>query len=660
MVRGTIVWGMVGLAVSVRGAWGEQERVPPAGPPSLAAQVRAAVPRTITPGDLATAKAELATAVSRLDRLLRRSGRDRELGWKTYLHWNELVAVLQSTEPPPAGTVQSLIDRLRANHPGLEMEEFVAVRQALARYAAWHEAAADPQWTGHCRQQLDALASALEAYEQQPSDSDAAITAGRALSWLAEHGQASEAIAAVKAVYGQPNLSGYASARLVAAGIEQPVDEVSPVHDVILGTRIHGHARLVGQASLVLEENPQAADLRIVLTGTAHSSNVGYNGPVTIYSRGNTSVSAYKTIRISAEGLCDDPARACCATRTTIDDICARCGMIERMAWKRAGRQQGQAEAIASQRAAVRVAGQMDRQAEQMLAEQRQRYQDKFRDPLRRRGAFPEELRLSSTPQRIALRVRCEGESLPPQAVHMPALPEGLDLAIRAHESVILNFVQEVLGGYELTDLRLEKLIRDDLQAELPDELRVTLPDGRLDPDKEPWSIQFARELPVRAKFDGGTVWIALRADRFTRGEGEQPGTYKPAITELVEIAASYKVEKTEQGATLRREGDVQVRFPHRPNPEQITVRDSPIVTFIRRKFRSLFKEEFVGQGLTFRGRWQKAGTLHLAEMQADKAWLVLGWTMPPDAPASSAPAGGVASTSPAADGAPSSETSAE
>ena len=629
IVRLVATAGILGLAAVARMPAAAQETPPPPAPSRLVALVKAAAPRAITATELAAAKAKLAGAVSRLDALLRQSGRQREVGWKQYLRWNDLVGLLQSTEPPSAELVDALIDRLRANHAGLEMEEFTAVRDALAEYAVLHEAAADPRFLERCQQELQTLAQALETYTAHPGQGDAALAAGRALHWLARRGQASEAVAAIQSEYAQPNLTGYVSARLAAAGIEQPVDEVSPVQDLILGTRIHGTARMVGHTSLVLDDNPRAAGLRIMLTGTAHSSNVGYNGPVTIYSRGTTSVSASKAIEVSAEGLSEAPAHACCVTRTTIDDICARCGMIERMAWKRAGKQQGRAEAIASEHAAARVAGQMDRQAGTLLAEQRERYEEKFRDPLRRRGAFPEEMVLSSTPQQIGLRVRCEGQALAAPAAAMANLPAGHDLAVRAHESVIINFAQDVLGGYELTDLRLEKLIRDDLKAELPDELRVTLPSGQLDPDKEPWSIQFARELPIRAKFDGGTVWLAIRADRFTRGEGDQPGTYKPAITELVEISATYRIEKTEQGATLRRDGDVQVRFLSRANPDQITVRDSPIVTFIRRKFRSLFKEEFVGQGLTFQGRWQRAGTLKLAQVEADRAWLVLGWTMP-------------------------------
>ena len=59
-----------------------------------------------------------------------------------------------------------------------------------------------------------------------------------------------------------------------------------------------------------------------------------------------------------------------------------------------------------------------------------------------------------------------------------------------------------------------------------------------------------------------------------------------------------------------------------------MNLRDRPIVTFIQRKFRSLFKEEFVGEGLKFKGDWAKAGTLTLDEIGSDAAWLRLGWQM--------------------------------
>jgi hypothetical protein len=262
------------------------------------------------------------------------------------------------------------------------------------------------------------------------------------------------------------------------------------------------------------------------------------------------------------------------------------------------------------------------------IADANERYQ-KLSRQLLRRGQFPEELTFSSTPDRIQARVLQVG----PEYLGAPDEPPGFsneqDLAVRAHESSVINYAAGLLGGVELTDLRLEKLIRDELKEEVPEELQVTRPDGTLDPDKEPWSIIFARELPVRVRFNGGRLGIALRADGFTRGEGEEPGKYRPAITELVEIAANYTIERTDVGATLRRDGDVQVRFPNRNNPDQITVRDSPIVTFMRRKFRSLFQEEFIGQGLMLKPPFDRAGTLRLSELNVDGGWLVLGWQMP-------------------------------
>jgi hypothetical protein len=540
------------------------------------------------------AKAELAAALRGLDRFLQTGAAHKAVGWKRYVQWNDLVALTQSDQPPSADVISSLDAKFRASHVGLEMRPFTQVRDALSAYAAA---------TGTAPPEGQLVASARQ-------------------------------------VGGQPNLYGHTSHRFLAAGVDDYVDRLSGVRDNILGTDIHGTARLTGRTRLFLLDNPSAASMNIVLSGTAVSNNIGYNGPVTIYSTGVTSISAQKPIVMTANGMYGYAAGASCATRSNIYNICAKCGLIEKIAWKRAGQQKGQAEAIASDHAEWRVAGQMNGESGRLIAEQNARYYERFRDPLRRRGAFPEEMVFSSRVDRAEVRIRQDAAGGSPVTGAPPEVADTNDLSVRVHESVVNNFGQDALSGYELTDVGLEKLIRDELKAELPEELRVTLPDGKLDPEKEPWSIIFAKEGPVRTRFSAGGVWIGIRADGFTRGEGDRPGTYRPAITELLEIAAEYKIERTDKGATLRRDGDVQVRFPNRANPEQITVRDSPTVTFIRRKFRNLFKDEFVGEGLVFKGRWERAGRLQLQEIRSDNEWLSLGWQMPASAPAQTTTAG--------------------
>ncbi|HZN32758.1 MAG TPA: hypothetical protein VFB80_03035 [Pirellulaceae bacterium] len=632
--------GIGSLLLCVGGtSWGQQPTPTPL--PSLADAARAAAAnfKPVQASEVTAARSVLAATVSDLDRFLLTGASYKRPRWQTYLQWNDLVGLLQQ-DPPSPETSAAVLAKFRANVKGLELPQFANVATALERYMAASAAATSSNLKDEYAKQMVDLVTHLEAYEKDPTAGDAALAIGRSLAWLERNGQAAPLIADIRRTYGKQNLFGYASKRLAAAGIDGDVSQLTAVHDNILGTSLHGTAHLIGRTSVVMNENPRAASLTILLGGTAYSNTVGYNGPVTIYSNGATNISGQKTIEMTAAGLIGYRALASAATNSRINAIQAKHAFVERIAWKRAGQQKGQTEAIASQRAAGRAAGQMDSEAGRMVAEQNARYVEKFRDPLLKRGEFPEEMLFSSTSEQAQVRVLQASPALLAAPTVPPEQSADFDLALRTHESTVTNFGQGLLGGYELTDLRLEKLIKDDLKGELPDELRVTLPDGTLDETKDPWSILFAKELPVRAKFSGGGVWIAIRADGFTRGEGDTQGKYKPALTELVEISANYKIEKTEKGATLRRDGDVQVRFPARANPEQITLRDSPIVTFIRRKFRSMFKEEFVGEGLALKGRWEKAGKLQLQEVQSDKAWLALGWKLPAQAPPPPAAAG--------------------
>ncbi len=603
----------------------------PEQPVNLAAAAREAKSSfaPVTTQQAMQAKVELAAAVRDLERWLFRSGAATAEGWKRYLGWSDLENVVAQDGPPDDAAVGRLVSKLTANKDGLEMSYFRRVRAALENHASTAIAAANAKLQEETGQQLDQLAAAIEAYDKNPASSDDALAIGRALDWLASSGQAGPLAESIRHRYGQPNLYGSVSQRLAAVGMEQDVDKVTGVRENILGTDIHGTARMTGRTTLTLLENPDAATFNIFLGGTAVSNNIGYNGPVTVHTTGVTSVAGNKQLQMTADGLIAFHAGANCRTSTNIYSLSARHRLIEKVGWRRAAQQKPQAEAIASVRAARRVSAQMDQEAAPMVAEQNERFHEKFKKPLVRRNAFPADLTFSSSPERAFVRMlhAASGRVAAPVA---PPEHEGThDVALRMHESLPVNMGEAVLGGVELTDVRLEKLIKDDLKAELPEELRVTLADGTLDPDKEPWSIIFAKELPVRARFQDGGLWMAIRADGFTRGEGDTPGTYKPAITELVEISAAYKIEKTDVGATLRRDGDVVIRFPSRANPDQITVRDNAIVTFMRRKFRNMFKEEFAGQGIKLKDRWEKAGTLKLAEIKSNAAWLTLGWQMP-------------------------------
>src|SRR5690606_9485537 len=78
--------------------------------------------------------------------------------------------------------------------------------------------------------------------------------------------------------------------------------------------------------------------------------------------------------------------------------------------------------------------------------------------------------------------------------------------------------------------------------------------------------------------------------------------------------------------ARLVRDGEVQVNFLKR---DRLSAAQVGFRTFLRRKFEAMFKEEFVGEGLKLKGRWEKAGTLRLELLDANNHWINLGWNLP-------------------------------
>jgi hypothetical protein len=397
------------------------------------------------------------------------------------------------------------------------------------------------------------------------------------------------------------------SKEVLGAGFESEVSEVSAVRETIMGTSIRGTARMWAQISLSLVPDSERAAFDILLTGSANSTNVGRNGPVTIYSNGLTRISANKRVYVDAEGLHAFGAVARCSTRSTIHRIAANCCLVRRIAWKRARQQKGQAERIASGRAARRVEGRFDGQAAEMLGEANESFATKFRNPLLRRNGFPNLLKLSTNERRLFAEVMRAG----PAQLASPNAPPPLDdehaVAVRVHDSIVGNFSETLLGGETLTDEKLVELL-EKAEVEVPEELKIG-------PDKDPWSITFMRKRPIHVEFSPAAIKLTIEGDRFTRGD--------QALNDDMRISATYVIEKTAEGISLTRQGDVDVEFT---KARSLGFDELTIKTFFQKKFASLFKPEFQGTGLVLPGNWKQAGTLRVRQMDVTEGWLALGW----------------------------------
>ncbi|MDA1177426.1 MAG: hypothetical protein O2931_01385, partial [Planctomycetota bacterium] len=451
-----------------------------------------------------------------------------------------------------------------------------------------------------------------QQYTENPHG-PAADQIGVQLARFERLGTSPKLVAQTRATHVQPNLRVFASNAFIASGLTMPIDDTQHIHDVILGTRIHGWGHTVGQLTAQLEPCDTHARIRLLLHGQTQSTAVGHNGPVVINSQGLTHVHGNKLICVDASGLTSAPACAECSTQSTICGIAAKRKLghkiVERIAWKQASSQKSKAESIASRHAESRVAQGLDTRSANFLSEANARYETKFRQALSRRRALPQQMDFRTTNDYLQVTAL---HALPEQLAASGPAPQFTnqsDVALQFHESFVTNLGEAMLGGVKLTDQRLYELLVENKQP-VPEELKPS-------DESDPWSITFARQRPVTMKTEGTRLRLGIRGQKFTRGD--------QVLERLMEISAVYDLQSTGDGVKLTRVGEIDVDFPDREG-QRLGVSEVTFRTLMRTKFSALFKEEINGQGIDLPGRWEQRGKMRLREIQSQDRWLALGW----------------------------------
>ena len=477
--------------------------------------------------DVQKARSELVAAMARVQTFLAGGCPQNAANWRQYLQWRELEAQLKSESAPDGNALESIAQRYYVNQKGLEVSHFLALREALTRYADALAFAATPDAKQSFEKTLAELAQHLESYAKKANPDDA-IAIGKQLGWLEKYGQAKELVAAVRQQFWRPNLYVQLSEAMLKTAIETEVEEKVPVHEVILGTTMVGEAEMKGRVSLDLVPCETHAAFDIMLAGTTLSKNVGYNGPVTVYSDGVTTVDGRKRVLVDAMGISSRPARAVCQPTSTINDIAANSNLIRNIAWRKAQKTQPQAELVASEVAARKVEAKMDEEAAELLSQGSYMFAEQFRNPLVRRGGFPKEMKINTTEDTLYITGTQTGADQLAAPNAPPQLTGKYDLAVRFHETLVANMSQAFWGGVTLTDERLQEII-ENLTGDVPEELAI----GQ---DDDPWSITFAKERPIEARFEDQSFTVWIRGTRFSRGDQE--------VKRSLVISAKYKMEK--------------------------------------------------------------------------------------------------------------------
>jgi hypothetical protein len=498
------------------------------------------------------------------------------------------------------------------------MPQFAAVRRAVGVYLEAANAATNPQAAETYLQRLDKLAAAVAAGAAAGTP-DHLDPVGPLLARLEESGQAPGAVARIRAAVTRPNLFVEVDEGLLAKAVNRPVNEVSPINDVVLGTRVRGIGRTSGFVRLDFIPSSNGAVVDIALDGTNEFDTKGSQGPVTVRTLGTTKVDARKRLIIDDKRITALPveARTATDTRTAGIGVNKKIGqrLIRRIASRKVAEMRPQAEAIAEGRTREKVREQFETETATAISRASRDYEARFRRPLMERGWYPELLQLSTGQSRLCVVAR---KSLPDQIAAFtppPAIDPDAVLSARLHESMANNAAEITLGGRTITQQFVEEQLKKNNIA--------TPPELQNDAGQKPWSITFAKQRPVELDVGDGRVKMTVRGIGYTSGDREFPP---------MNIWAAYRVEPGHPGVRLVRDGDVQIYPPDfvPGGGKKLSASQTSLRGILQKRFNKVFKEVIDIEPLPLPGELAKAGPLPMEQFDARKdGWVAVGWRTP-------------------------------
>lgn len=593
------------------------------------------IPRT--KNDLLAAKAELSEQAKRLDA---RMAIDKAgaRAWKDFLLWQKMQTEL-AKESPDLRTLDLVFAQFASGHEGLQMNWFADVRDALRRYLLTARTIGDKNLKARYAGVLDDLAGRVKSYRSIPTPEEAKnINAN--LQFLRDAGQPERLLRAVHAHLSYANVFLRASAWLVGVGLTEPVSETGPVTDNILGTDVYGTAETKGQMTAELAPSPDFGQVDIIFRGTVNSNNVGYNGPVQVYSNSVTQIASRKRLLMDAHHAWSLPAASQAVTSSEISGIQANSRIAQRAASRRVPAQQGQAEQVAAQHAEARANQQIDQRGERDLAKLNAQYAERIRDPLLLYNAFPRLANLSTTTSALQATA-LEGRLTELASPWAPPEPDQRwDLLAQIHETAINNAANAAYAGAIVEQESFLAGVEKSL-GKVPERFRD-------DDNSAPWKITLADQDPISVAFQDGLLRLTLRGEQYTRGDKSYPA---------MNITAVYRPKSTAQGILFERQGALEI-FPPGFEPgkgQGLSASDQALRSMLERRFNKVFEPQFTPDPLVLGGNWKKAGELRLIEAKSHAGWLVLGWRpipageKPAVKPAAGKPAAGAAKAAPTA-----------
>ncbi|EMB13391.1 hypothetical protein [Rhodopirellula europaea] len=551
--------------------------------------------------------------------------------WMRFLDFAPLQSAIEGNESVAkrGNAAVELSQRLSGPEEGLELSRLVALRESLDRYLAALRYGNPERGLAVIERQLETLAGILSSEENADEQTESmprtlADLFGEEVAQiesivetLAAANQASDLVARITGRYSSPNLRAFVDGRVISDAITRPVNNPERVNDCLLGTRIIGDARVVGNVTGSLLPSEGNIRLLIRLDGQFSTSTKGYNGPVTLRSSGFGQVYAARQLVITEKRVFAGEPIATASLSTQINQINHPLKLVRKIASKKAAEMKPQAEAISRRKLQDRLLEgfrqQTDKEASRTFPDLDAKMSPWLRRldlpaPTRTIGSTTDTVHVRATMRRpFGLSAPGEGPSLSMvrTATSSGTYPGGYSAAIQVHESILNNTVMKLLAGETFTPEKLRDLtssfgIPSDKDASAETDVTDDEP-------AESFEVDFSGFRPVYFEARDQTLRIGLRGDRFAQGDRE--------LDRRLEVSAVYRPAITEDGRMiLIRDEDIDLKFP---GGRRLTLSQTAIKANIEEGFDKLFPMTLLHR------EWTLPSTLQLPTLAGRSAKVI-------------------------------------
>ena len=527
--------------------------------------------------------------------------------WMDYLQLSALAAALgdQGSAAELAKEAVALKDRLIGTVPGLELTVLRSLRDSVDVTINAIRFQDRERSIKLLDDQLATLGKMIETADDVPTpDQFSAIS--RRVDLLAAAGQASQLVAELREVFGQPNIAVRVSDDFLSQVVGRDIARTEPVSDVILGTSLTGTAVMTGAVSSKLIPSESDAQIEINLAGKVETKNDGVNGPVRLKSESEGTVSLSRVLTVNGSGIEFSDTTSDVSLTNKITDMTAKSDLALKVGKKQSVKKKPQADRIAKEKLRRRVTEQFESEMEGMKSNASSKLLNEAKPVLQRLALSPPEQKWSSSTEQIALDVIFRSSSQL-SAVNAPSGFESDFLfAAQIHESVIENAFTVVLAG---------RTLDKELLNELLENAGAPKPETSDEEEETSFEISFSRSRPVIFEARDGKLTVGIRGTRFAQGD-------RTPLNKAIEITANYEVVTGEADTPiLKRVGDVDVSFPG----DRLSIREAGLKPIIQKEFSKIFPAVILDQSIKV-AEDAELETLRGREFRSSEITASLGW----------------------------------